>query len=64
MGKGVPSFLSLQLSVLMFKIILRRSLNMACFLVPAAEAVVTTIAAKVMKNKETQMETVHVQFRW
>lgn len=37
---------------------------MACFLVPAAEAVVTTIAAKVMKNKETQMETVHVQFRW
>lgn len=34
---------------------------MACFLVPAAEAVVTTIAAKVMKNKETQLETVHVQ---
>ncbi len=27
---------------------------MACFLVPAAEAVVTTIAAKVIKSKETE----------
>ena len=34
---------------------------MACFLVPAAEAVVTTIAAKVMKSKEVTPETVKVQ---
>ncbi len=34
---------------------------MACFLVPAAEAVVTTIAAKVMKSKEVNPETVKVQ---
>ena len=34
---------------------------MACFLVPAAEAVVTTIAAKVMRAKETDPETVKVQ---
>ena len=34
---------------------------MACFLVPAAEAVVTTIAAKVMKSKEGNPETVKVQ---
>ena len=34
---------------------------MACFLVPAAEAVVTTIAAKVMRSKETDPETVKVQ---
>ena len=34
---------------------------MACFLVPAAEAVVTTIAAKVMKSKEADPETVKVQ---
>ena len=35
---------------------------MACFLVPAAEAVVTTIAAKAMKSKEAAPETVKVQF--
>ena len=35
---------------------------MACFLVPAAEAIVTTIAAKVMRAKETDPETVKVQF--
>ncbi len=29
---------------------------MACFLVPAAEAVFTTIAAKAMKSKERKME--------
>ncbi len=34
---------------------------MACFLVPAAEAVVTTIATKVMKSKEANPETVKVQ---
>ena len=34
---------------------------MACFLVPAAEAVVTTIAAKVLKSKEAKPETVKVQ---
>ena len=34
---------------------------MACFLVPAAEAVVTTIAAKVMKSKEVNPEIVKVQ---
>ena len=34
---------------------------MACFLVPAAEAVVTTIATKVMKSKEAKPETVKVQ---
>ena len=34
---------------------------MACFLVPAAEAVVTTIAAKAMQSKETKPETVKVQ---
>ena len=33
---------------------------MACFLVPAAEAVVTTIAARVMKSKEVNPETVKV----
>lgn len=35
---------------------------MACFLVPAAEAVITTIAAKAMKAKEKAPETVEVQF--
>lgn len=35
---------------------------MACFLVPAAEAVITTIAAKAMKSKEKAPETVKVQF--
>ena len=34
---------------------------MACFLVPAAEAVVTTIATKTMKSKEGNPETVKVQ---
>lgn len=34
---------------------------MACFLVPAAEAVVTTVAAKVMKSKEKE-ETVKISF--
>ena len=34
---------------------------MACFLVPAAEAVITTIATKVMKSKEANPETVKVQ---
>ncbi len=34
---------------------------MACFLVPAAEAVVTTIAAKVIKSKEGDPETLKVQ---
>ena len=34
---------------------------MACFLVPAAEAVVTTIATKVIKSKEGNPETVKVQ---
>lgn len=34
---------------------------MACFLVPAAEAVITTVAAKVMKSKEKE-ETVKVSF--
>lgn len=35
---------------------------MACFLVPAAEAVITTIAAKVVKSKEKGPETIQVQF--
>ena len=34
---------------------------MACFLVPAAEAVITTIAAKAIKSKEKDSETVKVQ---
>ncbi len=34
---------------------------MACFVVPAAEAVITTIAAKAMKSKEISPETVKVQ---
>lgn len=34
---------------------------MACFLVPAAEAIVTAIAAKVMKSNKKQPETVKVQ---
>ena len=34
---------------------------MACFIVPAAEAVVTTIATKVMKSKEGNPETVKIQ---
>lgn len=35
--------------------------TMACFLVPAAEAVVTTIATKAIKSKEVKPETVKVQ---
>lgn len=34
---------------------------MACFLVPAAEAVITTIVTKAMKSSEKQSETVKVQ---
>lgn len=34
---------------------------MACFLVPAAEAVITTIVTKVMRSKEADPETVKVQ---
>lgn len=34
---------------------------MACFLVPAAEAVVTTITTKAIKSKEGKPETVKVQ---
>ena len=34
---------------------------MACFLVPAAEAVITTIVTKAMKSSEKQSETVEVQ---
>ena len=34
---------------------------MACFLIPAAEAVVTTIVTKVMKSKEGNPDTVKVQ---
>lgn len=33
---------------------------MACFLVPVAEAVITTVASKVMKSKESSPETVHI----
>lgn len=35
---------------------------MACFLVPAAEAVITTTVAKAMQSKEKAPETVRVQF--
>lgn len=35
---------------------------MACFFVPAAEAVITTIVTKAMKSSEKQSETVKVQF--
>ncbi len=34
---------------------------MACFLVPAAEAVVTTVAARIMRSKEKE-ETVNVTY--
>lgn len=34
---------------------------MACFVVPAAEAVITTIATKVVKSKEKEPETIQVQ---
>lgn len=33
---------------------------MACFLVPAAEAVITTVASKVMQSKESSPQTVHI----
>lgn len=33
---------------------------MACFLVPAAEAVITTVASKVIEKKESSPETVHI----
>lgn len=33
---------------------------MACFLVPAAEAVITTVVSKVMQTKESSLETVHI----
>ncbi len=33
---------------------------MACFLVPAAEAVITTVASKVMQSRESSPETVHI----
>lgn len=35
---------------------------MACFIVPVAEAVVTTVAKKVIKSKEKEPETVEVNF--
>lgn len=35
---------------------------MACFIVPAAEAVITTIATKIVKSKEDVPETLEVQF--
>lgn len=35
---------------------------MACFLVPAAEAVITTVAEKVIASKEKAPKTVEVQF--
>ncbi len=33
---------------------------MACFLVPAAEAVIATVASKVMQSRESSPETVHI----
>ena len=33
---------------------------MACFVVPAAEAVITTVAAKVLEKKESASESVQV----
>lgn len=33
---------------------------MGCFLVPAAEAVITTAATKVLQRKESDSETVHI----
>lgn len=33
---------------------------MACFVVPAAEAVITTVASKVMQSKESSPETVQI----
>ncbi|MCH5267221.1 MAG: hypothetical protein J1E62_02655 [Lachnospiraceae bacterium] len=34
---------------------------MACFVVPAAEAVVTTVVSKVMESKESAQETIHTE---
>lgn len=34
---------------------------MACFVVPAAEAVVTTVVSKVMESKESTQEAVHTE---
>ena len=39
---------------------LQEEKQMACFLVPAAEAVITTVASKIMQSKETAPETVHI----
>lgn len=48
-GGGTPSFLfGVETSV---KI---RRYNMACFLVPATEAIITTVVAKVIKSKEKE----------
>lgn len=33
---------------------------MSCFLVPATEAVITTVATKIMQSKEASPETVHI----
>ncbi len=33
---------------------------MACFLVPATEAVITTIVSKIMESREASPETVHI----
>ncbi len=33
---------------------------MGCFLVPATEAVITTVATKVLQRKESDSETVHI----
>lgn len=33
---------------------------MACFLVPAAEALITTVASKVLQSKESTPETLHI----
>ena len=35
---------------------------MACFVVPAAEAVITTVAAEVLEKKESASESVQVSF--
>ncbi len=45
---GMPSFLHTPPEIF------RRYPIMACFLVPAAEAVITTVAAKVIKSKEKE----------
>ena len=39
----------------------RRNMIMACFLVPAAEAVVTTVASKLIKTKENEVSVKLVQ---